>query len=116
MNYALPPSNLIFGDYTISFKHFYWEIQKLPNEDHEFENKKTDIKKEAYLFFDNYKFWNELNICKEEHKALKNLCSNKNVAMQKADNGSSVILVNRANYVHRMKELLWDMSTKDISQ
>ena len=36
--------------------------------------------------------------------------------MQKADNGSSVVLVNRANYVQRMKELLRDVSTKDNSQ
>ena len=36
--------------------------------------------------------------------------------MQKAGNGNSVLLDNRADYVERMEELLWDVSTKDISQ
>ena len=36
--------------------------------------------------------------------------------MQKAENGNSVLLDNRADYVERMEELLWDVSTKDISQ
>ena len=34
---------------------------------------KTDIKKEAYSSFDNYNFWNELNISKEEFLAIKDL-------------------------------------------
>ena len=47
---------------------------------------------------------------------MKDLSSNKNIVIRKADNDNSVVLVNRANYVQRMKELLWDVSTKDISQ
>ena len=40
-------------------------------EDHELERFKREIKKEAYSLFDNYNFWNELNIRKEEHLALQ---------------------------------------------
>ena len=43
---------------------FYREIRKLPIEDHELEKVKTGIKKEVYSSFDNYDFWNELNISK----------------------------------------------------
>ena len=39
----------------------------MPIEDHELEKVKTEIKKEAYWSFDNYSFWNELNITKEEY-------------------------------------------------
>ena len=38
---------------------------------------KKEIKKEAYSSFDNYNFWNERNISKEEFLALKGLSSNK---------------------------------------
>ena len=48
-------------------ERFYHEIRKVPIEDHELEKVKTEIKKEAYWSFDNYSFWNELNITKEEY-------------------------------------------------
>ena len=88
------------------FERFYREIRKLPIEDHELEKVKTEIKKEAYTSFDNYNFWNELNISKEELLALKGLSSNKGIILQKADKGNSVVLVNKADYTKRMKELL----------
>ena len=87
------------------FERFYREIRKLPIEDHELEKVKTEIKKEAYTF-DNYNFWNELNISKEELLALKGLSSNKGIILQKADKGNSVVLVNKADYAKRMKEPL----------
>ena len=88
------------------FERFYREIRKLLIEDHELEKVKTEIKKEAYTSFDNYNFWNELNISKEELLALKGLSSNKGIILQKADKGNSVVLVNKADYTKRMKELL----------
>ena len=110
LNYALPPIKLNYGDYMTPFELFYREIRKLPIEDHELEKLKTEIKKEAYSSFDNYNFWNELNINKEEYLALKGLSSNKNIILQKADKGNSVVLVNKADYIKRMKELLSDVS------
>ena len=110
LNYALPLIKLNYGDYMTPFELFYREIRKLPIEDHELEKLKTEIKKEAYLSFDNYNFWNELNINKEEYLALKGLSSNKNIILQKADKGNSVVLVNKADYIKRMKELLSDVS------
>ena len=88
------------------FERFYREIRKLLIEDHELEKVKTEIKKEAYTSFDNYNFWNELNISKEELLALKGLSSNKGIILQKADKGNSVVLVNKADYTKRLKELL----------
>ena len=110
LNYALPPIKLNYGDYMTPFELFYREIRKLPIEDHELEKVKTEIKKEAYSSFDNYNFWNELNISKEEFLALKGLSSNKDIILQKADKGNSVVLVNKADYTKRMKELLSDGS------
>ena len=41
---------------------------------------------------------------------LKGLSSNKNIILQKADKSNSVVLVNKADYTKRMKELLSDAS------
>ena len=92
------------------FELFYREIRKVPIEDNELKKLKTEIKREAYSSFDNYNFWNELNISKEEYLALKGLSSNKNIILQKVDKGNSVVLVNKVDYIKRMKELLSDVS------
>ena len=55
--------------------------------------------------YDNYDFWNELNISKEEFLTLKGLSSNRDIILQKADKGNSVVLVIKVGYVKRMKEL-----------
>ena len=110
LNYALPPIKLIYGDYMTPFELFYCEIQKLLIEDHELEKVKTEIKKEAYSSFDNYNFWNDLNISNEEFLVLKGLSSNKDIIFKKVDQGNSVVLVNKADYTKRMKELLSDVS------
>ena len=70
-----------------SLELFYHGIRKLPIEDHELEKVKTEIKKEACSLFDNYNFWNKLNISKEGFLALKGLSINEEIILQKADKG-----------------------------
>ena len=64
------------------------------------------------MSFDNDSFWNELNISKKEYLTLKGLSSNKNIILQKADKGNSVVLVNKVDYFKRKKELWSDVSLK----
>ena len=64
------------------------------------------------MSFDNYSFWNELNISKKEYLTLKGLSSNKNIILQKAGKGNSVVLVNKVDYFKRKKELWSDVSLK----
>ena len=64
------------------------------------------------MSFDNYSFWNELNTSKKEYLTLKGLSSNKNIILQKADKGNSVVLVNKVDYFKRKKELWSDVSLK----
>ena len=108
LNYALPPIKLNYSDYMTPFELFYREIRKLLIEDHQLEKVNTEIKKEAYSSFDNYNFWSELNISKEEFLTLKGFCSNKDIILQKVDKGNSVSLVNKADDIKRMKKFLSD--------
>ena len=62
------------------------------------------------MSFDNYNFRSELNISKEEYLTFKALSSNKDIVLQKAGKGNSVVLINKADYIERMKELLSDVS------
>ena len=47
---------------------------------------------------------------KDEFLALKGLSSNKDIILQKAEKSNPVVLVNKADYTKRMKELLSDVS------
>ena len=82
--FALPlqPIKLNYGDHMTQFELFYLEIRKLPIEDHELQKVRIGIKNEAYSSFDNYFFWNELNISKEEFLALESLSSNKGIRVR----------------------------------
>lgn len=74
-------------------------------EDHELERFKREIKKEAYSLFDNYNFWNEINISKEEFLVLRGISNHEVIILQQVDKANSVVLVNKVDYAKKMKEL-----------
>ena len=67
--------------------------------------KLRQIKKEAYSLFDNYNFWNEINISKEEFLVLRGISNHEVIILQKVDKANSVVLVNKVDYAKKMKEL-----------
>ena len=95
LNFALPPVKLNYGDYLTPFELLFRDVTKLSVPENILEQLKLEIKREAFSSYDNYSFWNELNISKEEHKALQSLSSNKDLIIQKSDKGNSVVLLNR---------------------
>ena len=95
LNFALPPVKLNYGDYLTPFELLFRDVTKLSVPENILERLKAEIKREAFSSYDNYSFWDELNISKEEHKALQNLSTNKDLIIQKSDKGNSVVLLNR---------------------
>ena len=73
------------------------------------ERVKIDMKKICFSSFENFKFKDELNITPDEHKALKDLSSRKDIIIQKADKGNSVVVLNKSDYIKRMTEILSDI-------
>ena len=57
------------------------------------------------ILIDNYNYWSELNISKEEYLPLKVLSSNKDIILQKAEKGNKVLLVHEADHIKRMKNV-----------
>ena len=68
LNFALPPVKLNYGDYLTPFELLFRDVTKLPVPENILERLKVEIKREAFSSYDNYSFWTELNISKEEHK------------------------------------------------
>ena len=71
------------------------------------------MKKICLSSFENFKFKDELNITPDELKALKNLSSCKDIIIQKAGKGNSVVILNKSDFIKRLtdsKNLLSDLS------
>ena len=56
------------------------------------ERVKVDTKRICLSSFENFKFKDELNIIADELRALKDLSSHKDIIIQKADEGNSVVI------------------------
>ena len=59
--------------------------------------------------FENFKFKDEINITPDELKTLKDLSSCKDIIIQKADKGNSIVTLNKSDYIKRMTEMLSDI-------
>ena len=66
----------------------------------------VELKIEVFLSYENYNFWDETSVIKEEHYAIKILSSNKEILIQKSDKGNSFVVLNRHNCIIRMNEML----------
>ena len=109
LNFCLPPKQLKYADYLVHFELFYRDIRNLeilPNEDLDFA--KTKTKETALSSFRPYNKNPQQNLSREELAALTNLGKNKDIVIQKSDNGNSAVIVDKDTYIKRMENLLSD--------
>ena len=106
----MSPVKLNYSDYLTPFELLSRDVAKLPVSDNILERLKVEIKREVFSSYDNYSFWDELNISKEEHVTLKGLSANKDLIIQKSDKGNSAALLNRNDYIELLNEMLSDSS------
>ena len=92
--FSLPPKTLDYADYLTNFELFY--------------RSKTKIKDVPLSSFCFYNANVPQNLSDEVPVALHRLSKNKNVVVQKADKGNSVVLVDRDVYVKHMENILKD--------
>ena len=84
------------------------DIKELSVDDSILERVKVD-RKICLFSFENFKFKDELNVTPDELKAFKDLSSYKEIIIQKADKGNSVVILNKCDYLKRMSEMLLDI-------
>ena len=93
LNFSLPPKYLDYADYLVNFELFYRNIRNLgilSNEDLDFVKART--KQVALFSYRNYNNNVPQNLSKEE----------------KSDEGNSVVVVDKADYLDKMENLLND--------
>ena len=82
----------------------------MTSEDRErFKAKLKDIALSSYkLFNDNCKYEN--NLSSEELSSLKTLMRNKNIVIQRADKGNTVVIIDKDKYIQGVKNVISDSS------
>ena len=109
LKFSLPLKYLDYADYLINFELFCRNICNLgilPNEDLDF--LKTRTKEAALSSYRNYNNNVPQHLSKEEFLALQNLRKNKNIVIKKSDKGNSVVIVDKADYLDKMENLIND--------
>ena len=112
LNFFLPLKQFKYADYLLNFELFFRDICKLgilSNENLEFlKIKIEDVALSSLRYFN-------LNVPQHlsdsEFQALKNLSRlKKEVIIQKSDKGSSVVLVNKSDYIRHIEGILKDVN------
>ena len=110
LNFAVPPTRkLNYADYLAAYALLLRDVQNLPVEDEILEKIKVDLRKICFSFLDRCKFEDKFNLTKVEMHVLRGLPSRENIIIQKADKGNSVVILNKSDYLKRMKEILSDI-------
>ena len=110
LNSAIPPKNVNYADYLLPFELLFRDIDlcEVPNYDKEFI--RSRLRDCAFTYYRDSSKINKNNLSKEEHLALKDLIKNRDLVIQKADKGNIVVILNKNDYISRMKVILNDSS------
>ena len=108
LNFALPSKILNRADYFLPFEMVYRDIKIMDALSSVLDIIKKALKEYAYSSFKRYNFLKEVNLSRDEYKALNNLSSLRNIIIQKSDKGNSVVLMNRDDYISPIETLIPD--------
>ena len=106
LNFAIPPKNINYADYMIPFELLYRDVDssEVFNLDKEFI--KSRFRYSAFSSDKDTSRTFEKNLPKVEFDVSKVLLKNKDIIIQKADKGNTVVVLSRKDYVCKMKTFL----------
>ena len=93
LNFAMPPKNINYADYMLPFELLYRDVDflEVANLDKEFI--KSRLRDSAFSSYKDTGKTFEKNLPKAEFDALKILLKNKDIIVQKADKGNTVVIL-----------------------
>ena len=105
LNFSVKPGLIEYSEFLLLFELLFREIKRedLCNED--MSVIKTRLLDTALT---SYQKRSHLNLTSSEFKALKRL--SKDIVIQKADKGNTVVIINKCSYVSAIEEILNDNS------
>ena len=113
LNFSICPGKLNYADYCINFEYLFKAIKTdgilSPHKLDFVKTRLKDIALSSYKEHNSFPY-KYSNLSKEEAECLKKLSENKNLVIQKSDKGNAIVILNREDYVGKVKELLSDSS------
>ena len=110
LRFAIPPKQIDYSNFMTEFELSYRstiDLSLTTEEENCFKTKLKDIALSSFkLFSDSYKFEN--NLSAEEINLLKALMRNKDIIIQKADKGNTVVITDKDKYIEGVKRAISD--------
>ena len=108
LNFAIPPKNINYADYMIPFELLYRDVDSSESSNLVKEFIRSRLRDSTFSSYKDTSKTFEENLPKAEFDALKILLKNKDIIIQKADKGNTVVILNRKDYVWKTKNILND--------
>ena len=106
LNFAIPPKNINYADYLVPFEVLYRDVDSLEVSNLDIEFIKSRLRYSAFSLDKDTSRTFEKNLPKVEFDVSKVLLKNKDIVIQKADKGNTVVILSRKDYVCKMKTFL----------
>ena len=106
LQFALPPQTLEYADYMVSFELLYRDIKTTNLNTLQNETIKSKLLDTAFSSFKKNKPKN--NLSEIELQALNSLLQNKDIIIQKADKGNTIVVIDKDAYKKKMKAIISD--------
>ena len=111
LNFSLPSKKLKFENDLLPFELLYRDVLHAESDINDslihLKSKIKDVGLSSFRLY-NKKDHQFPNLPEEKYEAFINLQSNKNIIIQKADKGNSVVVIDRLSYVNETEKLLSD--------
>ena len=95
LNFTILPKNINYADYMIPFELLYRDVNSLEVSNLDKEFIKSRLRDSAFSSYKDTSKTFGKNLPKAEFDALKILLKNKDIIIQKADKGNTVVILNR---------------------
>ena len=111
LQFALPAKTLEYADYMASFELLYRDIKTTNLNTLQNETIKSKLWDTAFSSFDTFKRNKPKNNLSEiASQALNSLLQNKDIIIQKADKGNTIVVIDKDAYKKKMKAIISDHS------
>ena len=112
LNFSAKPGLIEYSEFSLLFELFFRDIKREDLCDEEMSLIKFRLLEIALISYQN--FYSDRhppeNITSSEFKALKRLSKNKDIVIQKADKGKTVVILEKCSYISAIEGILYDNS------
>ena len=110
LNFSVKPKSIEYSEFLLAFELLFRDVKQenLHSEDLSLiKARLLDTALSSYESFSRDQSPSE-NLTESEFKALKHLSKNKNIVIQKADKGNTIVILDKISYIRAIEEILND--------